>query len=296
MKIIVPTDFSETADNALNYSIELAKLTGAKLILLHAYHFPIVNDGLVFQNVTEPDFEEINRLSLQTLGNSVRAKEPDIDLELCLKSGLVVDVIINVAKIKNADLIVIGISEAGTFSETILGSNTIDTIKDSATPVLIIPSKAKFQKPTKILLALDYLESMSDQPLDMLMDFVNHFNVHVYVVHVMKENEKRSTKTDAFNSNVKKLLDSVSHSFHYPINENVVDGINQFVLGSDVEILAMIPHQHNIFYRLFNLSTTKKMAFHSPVPLLALPENTLNTSSDFQMEFLQLKMDLQEAI
>ena len=70
--IVIPTDFSETADNALNYSIGLAKITGAKLVLLHAYHFPVSNDDLSFQANAESDFEETNRMILETLKEKVK--------------------------------------------------------------------------------------------------------------------------------------------------------------------------------------------------------------------------------
>jgi hypothetical protein len=89
----------------------------------------------------------------------------------------------------------------------------------------------------------------------------------------MSEDEKTSSKKVASIINIKKFLAGVDHSFHYPYNDNVVNGINDFVSETGSEIIAIIPHKHNVFYRLLNLSNTKKMIFHSSVPILALPEN-----------------------
>ncbi|MGZ4033994.1 MAG: universal stress protein [Bacteroidia bacterium] len=279
--IIIPTDFSETADNALNYSIELAKITGAKVVLLHAYHFPVSSDDMSFQEDVEADFEKTNRQTMEMLRDKALAKDPGVEIEIFLKLGLAGDIIVDVAEEKKADLIVIGISETGVFGETVFGSNAVETIKDSAIPVLIVPLKAKFKVPTKFLFATDFMELKSDEPLNVLVDFVNYFKAHVYIVNIVKEDEKTPSRKVAAIINVKRILKRVVHSFHFPVNDSVVDGINRFVGESGSEIVAMIPRKHNIFYRLFNLSITKKMVFHTNVPLLALPENVIN---EFKLE------------
>ena len=40
--ILVPTDFSKNASNAIDYAVEIAQLTQAKLILFHVYQVPVV--------------------------------------------------------------------------------------------------------------------------------------------------------------------------------------------------------------------------------------------------------------
>jgi nucleotide-binding universal stress UspA family protein len=276
--ILVPTDFSETADNALDYAIELAKLTNSKLILLHAYHLPIqASPDLLYPTISEAELERINKKGLQNLEEKIKVHEPDIKIELLSQYGLAVDVIIEATEKEKIDLIIMGISEAGTFGETIIGSNAVDVIRRSANPVLIVPSKAKYKKPEKIVFATDYLELKNNRPISLLLDFVAIFKAKLFVVNVVGENEEMSAEKEAVIVKVEKLLEESDHSIHHPVNQNIVEGLNEFISNTAAEIIAMISHKHNVFYSLLNLSSTKKMAFHTKVPLLALPENLENT-------------------
>ncbi|MGQ0827600.1 MAG: universal stress protein [Bacteroidota bacterium] len=256
--IIVTTDFSKNADNALNYATELAKLLGATITLLYI-------DSIS---------EKANGNSIQQSETTIQSNDKNIKMELCIRSGQIDKVISETVKKKSADLIIIGISETGVFEDTILGGNAVDIIRNSAAPILIIPAKAKFKIPTKMVFATDYIELKNDQPLFALLNFVTLFKSKLFIVNVMKEDEKTSSKKVAAIINVKKVFNRVALSFYYPYNDDVVSGINEFVSETDSDIVAMIPHKHNVFYRLFNLSQTRKMIFHSNnVPILALPEN-----------------------
>ena len=65
--IIVPTDFSETADNAVNYAVELAAFFDAKLILVHAVPMPMINYDNV--SVTMEMMGEFRQRSAEDLEN-----------------------------------------------------------------------------------------------------------------------------------------------------------------------------------------------------------------------------------
>jgi nucleotide-binding universal stress UspA family protein len=263
--IIVPTDFSETAENALLYSIELAKLMEATITLIH------VCQSLESKNyLSEDELEHKKTKAIELLEKHIKTNE-NVKFEICIQPENVVNKIIEVAAETKAELMVFGIS-AGIYDESIVGNNTSDAISNLSIPVLMVPSDARFRIPEKVVFAADYLELENDGPLNALLNFVNFFNSKLYIVNVKAEDEKTSSKNIAVFLNVRRLLKKVEHSVHYVINDNVVDGINEFVDERDAQIVAIIPHKHTLFYRLFRFSTTKKMAYNSHVPLLALPE------------------------
>ncbi|MDP1747379.1 MAG: universal stress protein [Bacteroidota bacterium] len=268
--IIVPTDFSETAENALNYAIELGKMMDATIILLHACDIPASRGGI--GSPVPPDLIEKNERVLQKLERHIKTTDPPIKFELCVQSKSIVRRIKELTHEKGAELVVLGISENGVFEKSIVGSNTSKAISKLMTPVLMVPTKAKFKSPEKIVFASDYLELKNDRPLNALLNFITFFNSNLFIVNVKGVDEKTSSKSVAAFINVRKILRKVNYSIHHTVNENVVNGINDFVKKVDAEIIAMIPRKHNFFYRLFNFSKTKKMAFYSHVPLLVLPE------------------------
>lgn len=265
--IIVPTDFSETAENALDYAIEMAKLMNASIILLHVCQ-PTSANG---RDLNKLDLEKKKQKALRLLEQHIQESEPKITFELCLQPKHVVREITELAQDRNAELIIFGVTN-GIYEESVVGKNTSNAISNLATPVLMIPSKVKFKIPTKVVFAADYLELTNDRPLAALLDFILFFNSKLFIVNVKGADEKTSSKSIAVFLNVRKLIRKVNHSIHYAINESVIDGINEFVQERDAEIVAMIPHKHSLLYRLFRIGTIKKMAFKSMVPLLALPE------------------------
>jgi nucleotide-binding universal stress UspA family protein len=263
--IIVPTDFSETAENALHYAIELAKLMGATITLIHVCQLHGTKNYL-----NEQDLEQKKQKALKLLENHIKTNN-NVNFEICVRPQYVVNKIVDTAREKNAELIVFGIS-AGIYDESIVGNNTSDAISNLHIPVLMIPSGVTFKIPSKIVFAADYLELENNRPLTALLNFISFFGSKLFIVNVKAENEKTSSRNIAVLLNVRKLLKKVNHSVHHVVHENVVDGINDFVSDKNAEIVAIIPHRHNLVYRLFKFSTTKKMAYNSSVPLLALPE------------------------
>jgi nucleotide-binding universal stress UspA family protein len=266
--IIVPTDFSETSENALVYAIEIAKLLEASIVLLHVCRSNGTSDS---PSISANELEDKNKKAIHLLEQHM-TELSNITFEICVQPKFIIDKIVEIAEERNASLIIFGVSEAGIFDESIVGSTTPDAISKLVTPILMIPSKSKFKIPSKIVFATDYSELENDQPLNALLNFINFFNSKIFIVNVKGKHERTPSKNVAAFIGVRKYLRKVNHSIHRTINESVVDGINQFVSETDAEIVAMIPHKHNFFYRLFNHSNTRKMAFYSHVPILALPE------------------------
>jgi nucleotide-binding universal stress UspA family protein len=132
--ILVLTDFSPTTDNALNYAIRLAETTGAGIILL---------------NLQTPSENLQAEYDMR-----LKRNHTPVAIELLMQSGSAEEVISRVSEEKQADLIIVGMKEGANFEETMLGANAMDTIRNSATPFLIIPDKATFRSLQPITLNL----------------------------------------------------------------------------------------------------------------------------------------------
>lgn len=271
--IIAPTDYSATANNAVFYAAALAKSIQARLVLLHAYHVPAQVKEVPFTTITEIDLQKENTAAMKKLEKKVLAKFSSIKTECMVRCGFAVDVIKDVAKERKADLIVMGISGAGALGEAILGSVAVDTVRKAETPVVIVPGKAKFRNPGKIVFAYDYSGENDQEAITALRKLVKDFNTKLLVANVISENDTATFKKAIAGIKMGNILADIPHTLHFPVNESVTEGINDFVKDTSTDLVAMIAHDHNVFYRVFNLSSTKRMAFRTEVPLLAIPEN-----------------------
>src|ERR1700751_6465395 len=129
--ILVPTDFSKNAENALHYAINLAEKTHAKIILLHSFHIDYTN-AYVPVNIIEKEIEEAKSKSnkqLKALYDKVshHTKHP---IEVISNQNLAVDAIINATKEYNIDFIVMGTYGAtGKLGRQIFGTNSSKVIE-----------------------------------------------------------------------------------------------------------------------------------------------------------------------
>lgn len=275
--ILVPTDFSKSAANALDYAIEIAQLTDSNLILFHAYQLPLEANEI---SVTPP-VEEIEKQiikNLKKIERYITKNSKGINVHLEYKFGFPVEEIKLCAEKNKVDLIIMGLHGAGFLKEKLIGSVATVLIKNSRCPVMIINQNVKFRTLKKITFAFDYTEIKDRSILNPVIDFTNLFKSHIYIFNVVKSQLQAVSSISKAVDGMKlaHALQNAEHSFHYSENEDIVEGINRFVLENKIDLVVMVPHKHSPLHNLFNPSQTKKMAFHTRIPLLTLSESHLS--------------------
>lgn len=275
--ILVPTDFSKAASNAAEYAINLAKAIKAKVVLFHVYHVPVPVSEVPVMVITPDELQKESEAHLKKEAAHLK-KKTGVEVTYLAKMGLAVDEILE--EEKNVSLIVMGMKGASKLSEALMGSITTATLRKVKTPVLVIPEKAEYKKPEKIVFACDYDPKTDIHTLDALKGFMKTFGSKIYVVNVKQKKESVTVEKVTETKLESKLCD-VQHVYYFPEKEDLVEGINEFVEDHQADMVAIIPHRYNLMERLFHKSISKKMAFHTHVPLLALPDNHKSISAYF---------------
>jgi nucleotide-binding universal stress UspA family protein len=269
--ILIPTDFSQTSKNAAEYAIGLASLIGIpKVVFYHFYHTHLVYTPA--GELDEVATIEPHRIeSIQKLNEFVDSFDEipsSVEVELYQGAESVNAGIKEIAKITNADLIVMGIKGGGIFKETVIGSHTLKIAKELTTPVLIVPATAKLSKYDKITFLSDFKDVEKNKSIEGLRTFLDHGIVKFTILHLLKSNEK----IDDLNPEkliLEKLFRKYDPSFQFKESHHYTDDIIDFVFESHTDILALVPKNHGLIETIFN-DHTKKLAFHSKVPLLIL--------------------------
>lgn len=248
--ILVPTDFSSTALNAANYAAGFAKAINARILLLHTYHTPNFTKDI---NPVITDPEKLHRDNEEQLKEEARrlVTTYSLDVKYRLKVGFLVDEILEAEK--EVSLVIMGMNGAGRLNELFLGSMPTATVKATKKPVIIVPEKAVFTPPSKIVFACDYDPNTDVNALNALKEMVKAFNAVVYVVNIKHEDEVVHTGDD-MNKKIEHKLASVQHIYSFPHNENMVEALNRFVEEHKAGLIAMIPHRYDIIDRLFHKS------------------------------------------
>jgi nucleotide-binding universal stress UspA family protein len=271
--ILVPFNFTPVAENSLNYAARLAQTAHAKITLLYVYELIVSHDfiGLV------PTAEELEAEFMPQLtavkSRVLKACGDQIEADCYCKAGEVISSIHSVALERAADLIVIGIPGVGLLTEKLIGSTATDLMRKAPVPVLIIGKDVTFRSIKKVLFATDEQELSEDGPVKLLKTFMKSFLPHLYILHINSAPEPAQvTSEPKADLRSERMFQDVPHSYYSRQQEHVADAINEFAEEYAIDLLAVIPRTHSLVHYLLHEATTKRIAFHAGIPVLAIHE------------------------
>ncbi|MDB4293165.1 universal stress protein [Maribacter sp.] len=278
--ILVPTDFSENAWNATRYAIELFKNEACVFHLLNTYTPAIASSRFMATAVNGGALENGAQLSSERgLKNIVERightfTNPKHRFETRSSFSFLVDEIKETVEKQHIDLVVTGTKGASGLEEVFMGSNTVRIIKSVKNcPVLAVPNYFEFVTPNEIAFATDFNRFYTKTELQPLHDMANTFNATIRIVHVQNKIHAL-TKLQQFNlSMLLKYLKGVEHYVHTVTEVNSISkSLELFTEELEIHLLAMLNYQHSYLEKITREPIIKKVAFHTQVPLLVIPE------------------------
>ena len=276
-KILLPTDFSQNAINAIHYALELFKDEVCTFYLLNTYT-PVIynydyqmNTGGYLGEVV--DIVKKNSISkLEELKKDLKKKHVNNKHSFTIISSfnLLTDEIKDLIKEYDLDLIVMGTKGSSGAREVLFGSNTIHVINKVKCPVLAIPDGYFFEKPTEILFPTDYKVDYTLKQLDVLKLIADRYQSRVHILNVshgtdLTETENKNKKK------LEKLLAEQKHVSYRVDDQEIPQAINEFQGATYVQLLMMINNKHSFFENLFFKPVINQIGFHLTVPFLVIP-------------------------
>lgn len=267
--IIVATDFSPGAENATEYAAALAQRTGSGILLYHAYHLTIPTEV----SMVAPDIEVLSESFLEKLNNqaSKLRKRHAIDIKTYTSSASLIDELPGLVSEYNADLVVMGMKKDVSFERKIFGSTIASILHLTKFPLLIVPEKASFKDFKDIVFAYDCRILSSRNKLNVLKDLAQELNSKIHVVHIGEQDlAVKSTRSDRATS-LETSLKGTQFSFSNYDEKSTIKGIEKSVHDLKADLVVMVPREPDFMDILLGRSNTKKIAYKSKIPLLAIP-------------------------
>ena len=257
MTIIVPTDFSQVANNAARYATQMiAGQYDTKLVLFHVYD-------------KASEAEEANNL-LQKLKEELQTNNIAHVETRAEEGGDFIDHLERLGRHLGADLIVMGITGKSRLEKVFLGSNTLKMVERNICPVLIIPPSAQFSTVKNACLLSDFKDVNSSIPVVPILNVLNIFRPALHIINV--NSEHYVSLTEEFLAERSRLLDmfqSLNPEFYFIGTYDLHETVQQFVLDKKIDMLITIPRNHSFFGSMFKTSNTKKLVYESAIPILA---------------------------
>lgn len=277
-EILVPTDFSKCAENAIDFAVQSAKIIPMHITLLHSFE---LNDNMY------TDYIGVNREFNQTMLIGTKEKLANLKESINENNGVAVDTVISKDSLQESitrslqenkiELIVMGTLGASGIKEKLWGSRTASTIGKSGIPVIAIPNDYKWKKPQKILFATNQFEKDS-AILNIVFELAGLYLASVQVsIFTDEDDDKARTflenkrKISEYESFLKETYNEDTLTSVHLYGENFNETMQDFINKNDIDMLVMVTYPQKFWNRIFNQSKTKLMSYHTRIPLLAIP-------------------------
>ena len=271
-RILVPTDFTESAETALYYAIEMAKKVNAEIILFHAYTvFDDASSSL--ENLRRKEKNKIER-RLESLTVKIE-HSGGINYKVCSAEGPVVKSILNAVKEFKADCIIMGTLGENSLANLVFGSVTAKIIDKAKCPVISVPESASCSTIKRIVYATDY-NSSDITTLNKVVEIARPYNAQINILHIAYEKESANEEMNLmrkFMEEVNEQLDYNNFSFQMLAAANIEEKMKEYIQSESADLFAMSAHHKDLWDKLADNSLTNKMAYKSSVPLLVFHHN-----------------------
>jgi len=274
-KIIIPTDFSDNALNAIRYAVELFKYDRCKFILLHAFADEVYENNLDMSRSLFDEYKEKVQESvvqeLEALLKTVKHMSPNPRHEYITKSAFttLVDAVNDLAETDNSDVVVMGTRGHTDDRDLTFGSNTLKVVKYVTCPVLAVPSKYTEWHPKEILFATPYLMPFRLRELKLLSTLCENFKATINFLYV-SEYEKLSFRQQDNIAFLNSCLKENYRQFHTAGGKDTVKTINTFIENEDIDMLVMVNERRSLLENVLFNNTIDTIGLKVQVPFLIL--------------------------
>lgn len=277
-RILVPIDFSTCADNAIDFAVQSAKILPVEILLLHAFELT----GDIYTDYMGVN-KEFNQLQLQAVNNKLAQLKNSIQatagiiVDTCVFTGTVKESITEVTSKQNIDLVVMGTAGANGLKEKLWGSKTAGIIGKSQVPVLAVPLEYKWKRPQKILLATNHFEKDATL-LDIVFELADFYQAQVHVAVFTNEvNDEAITfmeharKIPEYEAMLKVQYKNETIIVAHLFGQHFEETLQEYIRQHEIDIVTLLTHKRSFTDRIFHPGITKRMSYHTKIPLLAIP-------------------------
>jgi nucleotide-binding universal stress UspA family protein len=273
MKILVPTDFSDMANEAYKVAIKIAGLTDGDLVLYHSLDFP--ED---WEKGDKESPEYLHALSEKAKAISAMkswlkdAEQIDVEVNFELGTGNFIKSLKSVIAKNNIELIIMGSYGASGVSEWYIGSNAQKVVRSLRIPVLVIKEAITNIDFTNVMFATD-LNSEDKNAMKAFIKFLKPFNpesFHILAINTLGYYKQPTIVMREVLKEFEKMVTEFPVKTHYYKDATVQKGIRHFSEENNISLIGISNHERHPIKRIFQGSNVEMLINHAHIPVLAI--------------------------
>ena len=273
--IIVPTDFSEHAFNALRCAVEYFKYEPTTFIVIHVYDDAVLKDESIHSRepaaVVDIKVQQENDLQLRKVKTEIEkySPNPHHEIHTLSVSGVLTDEINSTAIHHDADLVLMGTQGLTADPERNYGSNTLQVIKYVNCPVLGIPIHYRYHRPEQILFTSKLEQNYQGRELKMLSCLANSYRSTLHLLHISANDVLTSKQQEVKEYWEYRFRESEKIYRHFS-SGNVPHIINFYVEEHHIDLVVMLNSSHALIDPLVDATIIDEVGLQAHIPFLIL--------------------------
>ena len=268
-RILVPTDFSEHAEDALKVAAKIAKKNDSEIIILHMLELPHQMNDAILGGTSIPETMLFMKKANEMLDEiSSKPYLEGIQVTEIVKMDKPIHGITQVSQDNEIDLIVMGSHGSSGIEELLIGSNTEKVVRNSEIPVLVIKKDISDFKVENIVFASDFSEE-TKKPFEKLLNFTKFFGSKIHFVTICTPNSfKPSHVVEKTMNDFISQFNITNYTSHAYNDTNIEKGIINFSNSINADIIGMCTHGRTGFAHFFNGSISEGLVNHTIRPVI----------------------------
>lgn len=280
-RVLLPTDYSKNALNAIRYALELYKNVRCDFFILNAFHISgYTLDSMRVPELGEPYYEAAKQESEEGMEKlmqmiKLHPQNNKHEFHTITTFNSLTEAIRNVIDKKDIDIIVMG-TKGGTESKArIFGTNTVNVMEQiKECPVIAVPNNYMFQTPREIVFPTDYKTPFKRKEIGDLIEISNLYDAKINVVHIDKDKDGKLNKKEKINKDLlQEILQGTNYKIHFLPADKISSGINKFIDDHGCDMIAFLNRKHLFFRSILSNPLVKKIGYEPKVPILELNDN-----------------------
>ena len=274
-KILIPTDFSEIAMNAILYGIDLFKYDICEFFIMHTYQDEIyTNESSLTRENLEDAKAIVSKRSLEQLQIIQKqiteiSPNPRHTYHIISSDNMLLDEADTIVDRENIDIVVMGTRGKTNNKNITFGSHTLQVLKYVQCPVLVIPENHKYTQPKHVLFPTDYMIPYKRRELKLLCEMVSPYRAEIDMLYISKT-KKLSMRQEDNRDFLKETLCKNTINFLVVNSKDIINTIYKTIEEKPIDMLVMVNTRHSFLENILFQSTIDEFTLHLDIPFLAL--------------------------
>ena len=281
-RVLLPTDYSKNALDAIRYAQKLFKDIKCDFYVLNAYNASGYDiESMMVPEPGEHFYETAKKQSEENMERLITTLEeehinPNHRFHtICVFNDLVEAVKNQIAK-KDIDIIVMGTKGITSSRSRIFGTRTVKVMEQVRNcPVVVVPEHHTFNPPKEIIFPTDYKTNYKKKEIRHLLEIAKLHNSKINVVHIDKDKDGKLSRKELTNQQLlQDILDGTDYETHFLSSVKIAAGIKLFVESRNCDMIAFLNRKHLFFGSILSNPLVKEIGYDPQVPILELNDYT----------------------